>query len=171
MNLLRSASLSALFVVSSPALAEEAHPANGSWKVSTPPDKLRSTLDAAIDDVAKEFNFVIREIARYKLQNATKVCSSYSFDVKEAEVHFACDSNTPSVLKRDGSPLHTTNDAGEPITGTMQVTDDGVKITWKGEDGARINDFKIAGEVIQLRATVTGSQLPKPLKWTVDYKQ
>lgn len=148
-----------------------AHPASGTWTLSTSESALRATLDKAVDDVAQEFNFVIREIARHKLQGATKVCKTYALDVQAQAVTFACDGKPPAVLPRDGSPLRTQNDAGEPITGTAKVTASGVVVTWKGEVGARTNTFTATEQGLRLAATVTGDQMPKPLKWTVDYRK
>lgn len=162
-----------VFASSSIAAAEDAapHPSNGTWKIATPPDQLRSSLDKAVDDVAQEFNFVIREIARYKLQGATKVCKSYFIEVKGEAVSFACDSDKPQLVPASGGPLHTKNDDGEPITGTAKITDSGVVVAWKGEAGTRVNTFTTTGSGLRLSVQVTSDQMPKPLTWNVDYKK
>jgi len=150
-------------------VAEAAHPMSGTWRIATSEDKLRTTLDAAIEDVAAEFNILIRELVRHKLSGATKVCDTYVLDVKADTVDFSCNGNPPVALKRDGSPFQTQNDAGEPVRGTVAVQGERVVVTWMGEAGGRINTFSMKGGTLRLDAKVTSSHMPKPLKWTVDY--
>lgn len=154
------------------AHAEDAagHSANGKWAVADSPTAVRKSLDVAVDKVAQEFNFVIREVARYKLQGATKVCQTYTIDVQDTVVNFACDKSKLTALKLDGTPLKTTNDDGEPITGTAAVSGDTVVIAWTGESGTRTNTFRRSGDYLVLSAKVTSEQMPKPLEWSIRYK-
>jgi|GEM_PF-2864003 len=145
------------------------HALTGTWKVSDTPAALRKELDTAIDRTASEFNLLIREIARVKLQGATKVCQSYLLDVQPSQVAFACDGKAPVSLARDGSPFHTKNDDGEDIQGTVSVKGDTVVVTWQGPSGKRVNTFSPTSAGLDLRAEVSSPHMPTPLRWTVHY--
>lgn len=145
------------------------HAVEGSWRLSTPPEQLKSTLAAAVDEVAVEFNYFIRGIARARLANATSVCDTYLIDVRDDVVLFSCDDETPHRLPRDGSPVQAVNEAGDPMQGVVSVTDSAVVVSWTSESGTRRNEFRAVGEGVQLSAKVTSEQMPKPLAWSVDY--
>jgi len=145
------------------------HPTTGSWRLAIPKSELDKNIDAAVEGVASEFNMFIRELVRSKLEGATKVCKTYRLDVQDTVVEFACDGNKPVQLRRDGTPLHTSNQDGEPIRGTVAVQGDTLIVHWAGESGGRTNTFERKGDTLHLTATVSSSHMPKPLVWAVRY--
>ena len=146
-----------------------AHPMTGTWRIATPEATLRKSLDGAIDGVAKEFNLLLRDLVRQKLSGATKVCTTYTLNVQPETVQLSCDDRPTVALQRDGSPLHTQNQAGEPVRGTVQVQGNTLRLIWQGESGGRTNVFSLQGDTLVLQAEVRSKRIPKPLRWTVDY--
>ena len=119
--------------------------------------------------VAKEFNLLLRDLVRQKLSGATKVCTTYTLNVQPETVQLSCDDRPTVALQRDGSPLHTQNQAGEPVRGTVQVQGNTLRLIWQGESGGRTNVFSLQGDTLVLQAEVRSKRIPKPLRWTVDY--
>lgn len=167
---LRTAFVAATLSVPAVVFANPPHALNGQLTIATPPDTLRSTLATAVDEVAEEFNFLIRDIARSKLSEATKVCQGYEIDVRDDVVFFQCDDRKPALLPRDGSPFPSTDDNGAPIQGTVQVQENGLVVIWKGETGSRQNTFQKTDSGVTLRVRVSSAQMPKPMEWTVNYR-
>ena len=83
----------------------------------------------------------------------------------------ACDDGPVHALPRDGSVYRTTNAAGEPVQGTVRVSDAGVVLSWRGGAGGRTNRFSRSGDVLTLKVTVNSEHMPRPLEWSVDYRQ
>lgn len=152
-----------------PVVDASPHAIHGTWGIQTPAPELRKRLDAAVDDVASEFNLMVREVARRKIAGATKVCDQYDLAVEPASVRVVCDDGPVHVLPADGKVYRTTNAAGEPVQGVVTVEADALVLTWSGPAGKRVNRFARKGDALTLAVTVSSTHMPRPLRWTVDY--
>ena len=155
--------------VSEPVPDASPHAIHGTWGMKTAAPELRKRLDAAVDDVASEFNLMVREVARRKIAGATKVCDQYDLAVEPASVRVVCDDGPVHVLPANGQTYHTTNAAGEPVQGVVGLAADALTLTWSGPAGRRVNRFERKGDVLTLAVTVSSTPMPRPLRWTVDY--
>ena len=163
--------LTVAWFAAQPAAAEVQHPVHGTWTLATPAPALRARLDRTVNAAASEFNLLVRELARRKMQGATKVCGRYAIDIAQTVVRFTCDDGTVHPLPRDGSAYETTNKAGEPVRGTVTVTDEALTVSWRGPAGTRVNHFEPVEGALELRVTVRSEHMSRPLAWTVDYRQ
>ena len=152
-----------------PSASAAPHPVQGAWTRETSAPELRARLDQAVDTVVSELNIMIRELARRKLSGVTKVCGEYVLSVEPAVVRLTCDGGSVHVLSRDGQPYKTTNPAGEPVRGTVEVTDEALILTWRGGAGERVNRFERSEAGLQLSVTVSSENMPRSLQWQVDY--
>ena len=159
-----------LWLASQPAAADGPHPVHGTWIMATPAPALRIRLDQAVDAAAADFGLLVREVARRKMQGATKVCGYYTIELSASVVRFACDGGVVHSLPRDGSPYETTNEAGLPVRGTATVASGGLTVSWQGPAGTRVNHFESVDDALQLRVTVRSEHMARPLTWTVDYR-
>ncbi|HCH64794.1 MAG: hypothetical protein CL927_08625 [Deltaproteobacteria bacterium] len=152
-----------------PQAAASPHSVQGTWTQQTPGPELQEHLDQAVGDVVSDLNIMIRELARRKLSGVTKVCGEYVLSVEPTVVRLGCDGGPVHVLPRDGQPYQTTNPAGQPVQGTVEVTDEAVILSWQGGAGKRVNHFERSEAGLRLSVTVSSENMPRPLKWQVDY--
>jgi len=163
--------MAVVWLASPAAAAAVEHPVHGSWIVATPRPALELRLERAGDAAAADFGLLVRELARRKMQGATTVCGRYAIDIAQTVVRFTCDDGTVHPLPRDGSAYETTNKAGEPVRGTVTVTDGALTVVWRGPAGTRENHFEPVEDALELRVTVRSEHMSRPLAWTVDYRQ
>lgn len=164
-------SLGLLITAIAQAAPAATHPTTGQWRVAGPPSQVRADLDLAIDALAVDLHVLMREVAKGLLRDATKVCTHYDIDVVGDAVAFSCDGHTPMLLATDGPGTEARNGLGVTVRAEAEVADQQVVIHWRSDAGTRTNTFRRVGDGLELQARVTSRRLPRPLRWTVRYRQ
>lgn len=130
------------------------------------------TVRHAIDRAVREFFFLLRPIARSRLERVNPVHAH--FTIEETAHGFRIDfgEGEPVVAPADGSPIPWTREDGERLL--LSVARDGADLvqTFVAQDGRRENRFRFQPDgTLALYVTVESPRLAAPVTYTLIYRR
>jgi hypothetical protein len=133
-------------------------------------DAQRTALRQAIDQTIAPMNFIVRPIARGRLAARNVVENTVAFRIRPGTLTVSVGS-TPTVSRDDYTPSHTRAVTGEPMQVRQRILGDRLVQSLSTADGERIDEFVVSpdGHHLTMNVTVRSSQLPRPLRYHLDY--
>lgn len=173
--LLTTLTVSALIptLVSPTAHAQQPEaPVLGSYKLSISKSKARARVDARIEALVDEMNFLIRPIARSKLQNSSLICGRFSFDTEGDDLLTRCDGARVDRSSRHGKKGKTVYN-GEEYVLIQRLDGRRVFQSFTGGDGVRSSRYELSedGRTLTMKTRISSDQLPRPLEYTLVYER
>lgn len=176
-SLISLTTLSLVFFLASSASAQD----SGKWefKLGTSTSGAQKKIAAGIEDGISEMNFVVRPIARGRLEDTNTVCKTLTFTLADGNISIQCGSGKVFTTPADGSYKKVTGSDNETKYNLSQkVESKGGKtiITqiFKAEDGKRTTVYTYDPEAksLSMKVRVNSPKLdPKAVKYTIPYKE
>jgi hypothetical protein len=138
-------------------------------RVETQAQALEITT-AAVEAAANQMPWVVRPVARTKLQQVAFACPAYDFRWDAAEFRVQCVDSKPFTWKV-GQQGTWVDDRGVAHPVSFTRTGDRFELTLGGDDGTKswIYDFRLPGSMT-LTQTVASSYLTAPMRWVLHYR-
>jgi hypothetical protein len=131
------------------------------------PKAAQAGIDASIESVVQEMNFIKRPFARSKLKDTNALLTSIRLQFQGNRVTYTYNSGHVIRLVVNGPAIRWKSPADDEFYET-KATLSGRRFTlsFKGTDGSKDEVFELAsdGTTLAYRAVVTSPQLPKPLR-------
>jgi len=130
------------------------------------------TVRHAIDRAVRQFFFLVRPIARSRLERVNPVHARFTIEETAAGFRIDFGEGEPVVAPADGSPIPWTRPDGERLL--LSVARDGGDLvqTFVAEDGRRENRFRFQPDgTLALYVTVESSRLAAPVTYTLIYRR
>jgi hypothetical protein len=151
------------------ALPLAAQPAGpfGAWTLASAPDLVK-----VIEVATASMNFIIRPIARSRLNKTNAVYPSLRIEQESDGVSIQYGQRQPQHLPADGRPVAWVREDGEKFLVSTRVDREDLVQTYKADDGERTNVFHVdpATRTLILKVTVTSPRLPGPLCYAITYR-
>ena len=163
MRLAHSLVLSALVALS---LSAQAQSLDGLWHRTGMDD-----IHAAIQACTADMNFITRPIARYKLTNVNPAYQKITLSITPQQVSVKLDDRNPILMPGNGQEAPWTREDGEKFQVAAHVGQGQLTQTFRNDEGARTNVFRLSpdGKTLTLFVTVTSPRIPKPLTYTMTF--
>ena len=133
----------------------------------------REKLDQAIEQVVSQLNFMIRGIARNRLQEGLAVRSSLEFDFSPSHATFRRPGIPLIRGPHNGSAIKWRNDKNEPVTIYLDLTGNTFKVRYKGDgsDSRYTYRFDDDGDRLNVRASIYHVRMPEKINYGLTYKR
>lgn len=130
-----------------------------------------SKIPDAVEKTVKEVNFVIRPIARSRLNKTNQPYQHITFAVAPDKLSITTDKRAPIVTPADGKPVKWKREDGETLDVSMKWQGDALQETFAADDGKRVNLYELSpdGNELKMLVTVSSKRLPRPLSYTLVY--
>jgi hypothetical protein len=131
-------------------------------------------IKAAIDQTVSPMNFIVRPIARGRLNRTNPTPRRVRVDLWPDSIGVAFDDGNAIVTPYTGQPGPWQNSlTHETYQAYMKVEGDTICQMISAPDGERENAFVFAndGKRLRMHVTVTSRRLPKPLEYTLAFRQ
>lgn len=157
--------------VPSARASETPHELVGRWQLAEPYAEVAARVEAAIERVVDDMNFLIRSTARARLREKNGVPRTLvtSRDGERTSVKFG----TRRPFVTSGSGWSSVTWGGKPMK--IRATSnraESLRLEIMNDDGTRTNDFVVSDDgVMTLRVRVTAEQLPKDLVYSIRYRR
>lgn len=163
MRLAKSLVLPAFLALS---LAAQAQGLDGVWHRTGMDD-----IHAAILACTADMNFITRPIARYKLTNVNPAYQKITLSITPQQVSVKLDDRVPILMPGNGQEAPWTREDGEKFMVAAHPQGNELVQTFRNDEGARTNVFKLSpdGKTLTLYVTVTSPRIPKPLTYTMTF--
>lgn len=153
------------------ALAAEVAAQTAGCYAYTGGEKQRAARDAAIEEVVKEMNILIRPIVRRRLEAANPIVQRLCFSVKEELLTVALDDRSYRA-PLGGPPVKVRGITGDEFDLRHVIWEKAIRQIFSGEDGGRVNTFpRSADGHLDMRVRVFSDRLPKDLTYTLSYEK
>jgi hypothetical protein len=143
----------------------------GTWRLDQPRDEAQQDVAEAVEDAANQFNFVIRGIARSRLQQGTPIHSrvEVSFEGDQVTVRFGNESYTTEL----GRTEVRQNPEGEDMRVTQRIRSNGqLEQVFETEGGTRRYVYTpLADGRMRIATTTDSPQMPQPMYFMLDYRR
>ena len=117
-------------------------------------------------------NFLLRPIARSRLQRPVYYCKHYELALDTETVHVACDDRPRLDRRLDNSEGPATGLAAEPLDVHVSTGADTVQIEFTAADGTRTTTFLFGDAgALEVSVNVASSSLERPIAWKVLYRR
>ncbi len=176
-SFLAVATLSLALAIPTVASAQD----SGTWKFSlaTSNGKAKKKIANGIEDAISEMNFVVRPIARGRLEDTNTVCKTLTFTLQSGDISIQCGSGKVFTTPADGTSKNVTgSDNKTPYKLSQKVVSKGGKTVitqiFKAEDGKRTTVYTYDSEkkALSMKVRVDSPKLdPKSLKYTLPYSE
>lgn len=157
------------FALSSSAPALAAGGVAGSYSIDL---AASDNVEKAIDKAVAPMNFVVKAIARGRLQ---KVNQPYHHIVigTGSKLSVQTDARAPIAAASGATIKWTRPEDGEKLDVTMRLAGNRLEEDFVSPDGKRVNVFEPSadGKKLVMAVTVTSPRLPKPLTYRIAYKR
>lgn len=169
LSLLTAASL---FAFSSNAIAGDCNLTNalltGKWKLA--PQDL-SHIEKAIDEATDDMNFVIRGIARSRLESSNQADKSLDFSESEKSWLVSFEGKAPAPISKSNGTLNWTSSENEKLKVKGTSSSNKRSIEFIAEDGSKEITFQCLSEN-KLKSTirVKSPKLPKDVVYSLIYE-
>jgi hypothetical protein len=151
-----------------PTVAFAAESWGGEWSYAGGDSEI-GAMEEEVDAVVGEMNLFIRPMARARLKN--KVCRPWT------KVEIETNDGTITIRTDDGgltSPLgkkvKRKGDSDE-LTVHRRMRGDVLVDTVSSERGGRTNEFRIAGDELNVRSKIFSPELPRPIHFSYTYRR
>lgn len=169
--------LSLVFFLATSASAQD----SGKWefKLATSSSSAQKKIAAGIEDGISDMNFVVRPIARGRLEDTNTVCKTLTFTLADGNISIQCGSGKVFTTPADGSYKKVTGSDNETkynLSQKVDSKDDKTVITqvFKAEDGKRttVYTYNHAAKTLTMKVRVNSPKLdPKAVTYTIPYKE
>lgn len=138
----------------------------GSWEV-VDAAAAQATIEAAIEGVVADMNFIKRPIARSRLRKANGVLTSIRMAWNGDELVYTYNGGNVIRTKVGGPAVAWTSPEGDACQVKTALAGQRLTLTIAGAEGTKVETFDLAadGASLAYQATVTASALPKPLRY------
>lgn len=145
----------------------------GHFVLDEPRDAVDARLAAVVEQAVAPMSFLIRPIARSRLERVVVACKEYRLALSASEVGVICDARAPIQRKLDNSGGKLTGlDGEEPLDVVVAVAPDSVALSFKSAEGQRTTTYRFdASGGLEIAVQVTSSQIEKPMEWKVRYRR
>mgnify|MGYP007019851625 FL=1 len=130
------------------------------------------TVRHAIDRAVRQFPFLLRPIARSRLERVNPVHARFSIEETAAGFRIDFGEGGPVLAPADGSPVPWTRPDGERLL--LSVARDGGDLvqTFVAEDGRRENRFRFQDDgTLALYVTIESPRLAAPVTYRLIYRR
>lgn len=136
------------------------------------PERSASVSDA-VEKTVQEVNFVIRPIARSRLNKTNRPYQNITLATAPDTFSITTDKRAPIVMPADGKPVKWKREDGETMDVSMQWQGAALQETFAADDGKRVNLYELSpdGRELRMRVTVSSKRLPRPLVYTLVYQR
>ncbi len=151
---------------------EEGSPLNGRF-VQVDETEARASIDAGVERVVEELNFLLRPLARAYLRRVTRYCSEPVIDIEDQTLRYGCGETQLITASLDGQPFSwSLKGEDDAYTARMSQPDERTLVMFFENDlGSRTNTFRAdeGGAALTLSASLQGELLPVPLSFSMRY--
>jgi len=165
------AACASLFAPAASADAEAERRFEGTWRLDQPREEAEAVVSEAVDDAANQFNFMIRGIARSRLQEGTPVHPRVEvrFEGDQVTVRFGDESYTTRL----GQTEVVRNPQGEEMRVTQRIRANGqLEQVFETEGGTRRYVYTpLADGRMRIATTTDSPQMPQPMYFMLDYRR
>ncbi|MDP7039411.1 MAG: hypothetical protein QGI45_09650 [Myxococcota bacterium] len=134
----------------------------------------KSRRQAAIEAGAQQFNFLIRPIARARIEKSCFVLSRLSFREKDGVLTLNSERNMPLTSRIDGNPVDARTHEGEAIKFWRLWNEDNsfVQIiqSERGKRRARMS-LNADGSILTIEVQILSDKLDGPLDYVSHYRR
>lgn len=131
----------------------------------------RDARDAAIDEVVSEMNLFVRGIARDRLRESNAIPTRITMQRSGESIAIAFDDRSYEA-RLDGTTTKVVGITGDTMKYRVQVLPRGVRQSFDGEDGGRINTMKTGDEGrLDVQVEVHSSRLPRTLRYRLAFRR
>jgi len=142
----------------------------GTWKI----DRKRSqNVSEAIDDAVEPLNFVVRSVARTRLQKTNQPGATLAIALTDGNTSIDYGNKKTVVTPSDGKPVPWGQKESEPAEVSTRLTGSALVQTFKANDGQKTNRFLLSpdGKELVLETQVASPRLSKPLSYRTVYRR
>ena len=154
---------------------------SGKWnfELATSSSKAEKKIASGIEDGISEMNFVVRPIARGRLEDTNTVCKSLTFTLADGDLSIQCGGGKVFTTPADGTSkkvLGSDEETYYNLSQKMEQKDGKTVITqvFKAEDGKRttVYTYDPDKKTLSMLVRVNSPKLdPKAVKYTIPYKE
>lgn len=149
------------------------------FSIATSTSKAKKKIDAGIEDGISDMNFVVRPIARGRLEDTNTVCKTLTFTMADGNISIQCGEGKVFTTPADGSSKKVTgsdNKTSYQLSQKVDTKGDVTTITqiFKAEDGKRttVYTYNSSEKTLKMKVRVNSPKLdPKAVTYTLPYKQ
>jgi hypothetical protein len=132
----------------------------------------RDALNAAIERVVTQMNFITGPIARGRLREKNPVYPNIAIRFPPGQVMLVLAGRTwASPDNGAEAPARASN--GDPVHTSQRIDHDHIVQVIRSDEGIRRNEYWLWGDgnTLTLRVTVTSSRLPAPVRYSLTYRR
>ena len=150
--------------------AESAGPLSGVFKY-VGGSRQRARLDAAIEDVVSQMNFMVRGIARSRLQDGLQPKPLIKLDVRSSHARLVIPGVPDVEGPLDGSPCKWRSPEGELMTLRLRHDGNVLDFRYVGSGGGSRMTYRFNEDAsrVQLRSAVDHQRLPGTIRYSLSY--
>ncbi len=136
------------------------------------PERSAKVADA-VEKTVQEVNFVIRPIARSRLNKTNQPYQNITLATAPEKLSITTDKRAPIVTPADGKPVKWKREDGETLDVSMKWQGEALQETFAADDGKRVNLYELSpdGRELKMLVTVSSKRLPRPLVYTLVYQR
>jgi hypothetical protein len=137
------------------------------------PNQSGASIKAAIDQAAKEINFVVRPIARSRLNKTNPVITTVDIGREGNLITVALNTGKPTMTEPGKPPVKWTRDDGETFDVSTAWHGAALAQTFSSADGKRENRYSLSadGATLTMRVTLTSEQLKAPMQYELTLRR
>jgi len=131
-------------------------------------------LYAAIEDVVKDMNFIIRPIARNRLRKANIPSNELQISVSDGSIHVVRPGQAIVSAPADGSLIAWKGQDGDRFRVRHRLLDsDRLMQEFYGDGNHSVNIYAVrdGGSEVEVRTEIDADLLPKTLRYSMSYER
>lgn len=131
----------------------------------------QAAIDKGIEGAVEEMSFLIRPIARNKLEKTNLAAKQITVKMEGDELTVRQDSRAPVTSAPDGEPFRWTREDGAVYTVSQRGTDDTITQVYSSDEGKKTVTYKFSPDfkTMTMKVKVESPKLPAPLSYTIAY--
>jgi hypothetical protein len=133
-------------------------------------DKERKARDAAIDSVVDDMNIIARGIARDRLKESNKIAERITIAREGERISFTHDGRRYTAVL-GGPPVRVKSSTGDDVSLRYALRGESIEQIFVGEQGGRINTFKLTDDKMVVEVRIHSEKLPKDVVYTLSYSR
>lgn len=150
---------------------DEAGGLTGSFVYAGSTDQGRQVIEEAIEEGIDEMGFMKKPVARRRLRAKNQLARYIDIAVRGDQVAVRFDRERTYVTPADGTPVMVRLADGEEVQLSQTYTGERLVQVFTSEDGQRRTVFEMDDGGLEMTTTVTGRQLPGPVRYELDYQR
>lgn len=131
------------------------------------------SIEKAIDNAVSQLNFVVRPIARGRLEKTNPAYKRLEINLKPGQVSIATNGRAAIKTPPSGSMVKWTREDGEVFDVSTNLSGDTLRQKFVAKDGQRTNEYTISadGQTLTMRVIVNSPRLNSPLTYRLVYRR